>query len=422
MLLSLTFALPGKQATATEPLVFNSGNAEANSDWPFWRGPQQDGIADDHQQIPLEWSASKNIAWQAALPGKGHGSPIVVGERVYLATATDDEQLLLCFDRNTGEQVWQCVVHHGGLIIEGNQKASLASSTPACDGEQLYINFLNNRAVYTSAVDLQGKLIWQTKVTDYVVHQGYGSSPTLFKTLVIVTADNKGGGAVAALDRATGEIAWRHGRAKKPNYVSPVVRHVDGKDQLLLIGTDLVGGLDPLTGKVLWERAGATTECVATTVTDGQRVFTSGGYPDNHVAAVQIGGEHKTVWENKTRVYVPSMIAREGYLYAVGDAGVVYCWKSDNGSEQWKLRLSDVPFTSSPVLVGDKLLVTDEKGTTYVIACQEKQADVVAKNHLGELVYASPAICGGQIFLRYVITEDGERKEFLACIAEKKTE
>src|SRR5262249_27063709 len=126
-----------------------------------------------------------------------------------------------------------------------------------------------------------------------------------------------------------------------------------------MTGCDLVAGFDPAEGKKLWEIPGSTTECVTSTVTDGKLIFTSGGYPKNHVSAVRPGESAKVVWENGTRVYVPSMLVRGGHLYAVTDAGVAMCWKSDTGKEVWRGRLAG-SFSSSPVLVGDNIYATNE--------------------------------------------------------------
>ena len=167
----------------------------APTDWPWWRGPGHDNIAVAEQNPPLTWSEDENIAWKNPLPGRGHGSPTVVGDQIFLATADleQDVQSVHCFDRQSGRRLWKADAHTGGLIVEGNKKASLASSTVACDGERVFINFLNNGAVYTTAFDRQGNQLWQTKISDYTVHQGYGSSPAVYDSLVIVSADNKGG-------------------------------------------------------------------------------------------------------------------------------------------------------------------------------------------------------------------------------------
>ena len=164
------------------------------TDWPWWRGPHRNGVASADQRPPLSWSATENVIWKCPVPGHGHGSPTLVGDQIFLATCHNDAQVVLCFDAETGTQQWEQVVHQGGLVPGGNQKRSQAASTVACDGERLFVNFHNRDAVYTTALDRDGKQIWQTKISDYVLHQGYGSSPAVFGPLVLVSADNKGGG------------------------------------------------------------------------------------------------------------------------------------------------------------------------------------------------------------------------------------
>lgn len=391
------------------------------TDWPWWRGPNRNGIADADQHSPLTWSETENVVWKSPVPGRGHGSPTVVGDQVFLAAAEDDREVqsVLCFDRNTGKRQWQTDVHKGAFDTKGNSKSSHASSTVACDGQKIYINFLHAGAIYTTALDRDGKQVWQTKIADYVLHQGFGSSPAIYGSLLLVSADNKGGaGAVAALDRETGKIVWKEPRPKFPNYTSPIVLNIDGHDQLLFTGCELVTSFDPLTGKKFWEFEGSTTECVTSTVTDGKLIFTSGGYPANHISAMAADGSGKVVWKNNTRVYVPSMLVRDGYLYTVLDAGVAMCWKSDTGEEMWKGRIQGT-FSASPVLVGDKIFATSEAGKTYIFNASPKEFELLETNQLGSDVYATPTIVDSRIYMRVAAQNDGKREESLYCIGKK---
>jgi outer membrane protein assembly factor BamB len=392
----------------------------ADTDWPWWRGPHRNGIAEAKQTPPLKWSETENVLWKSPVPGRGHGSPTVVGDQVFLATADHEHetQSVLCYHRQTGKLQWESEIHRGGFTTKGNKKSSLASSTVACDGQRVFVNFLNAEAVYTTALSRDGQKLWQTKITDYVLHQGYGSSPALYESLVIVSADNKGGGAIAALDRANGKEIWKRKRLKTPNYPSPIILNLAGRDQLLLIGCDLVTSLDPLSGKQLWEIKGATTECVTSTVTDGQLIFSTGGYPKSHVAAVRADGSGQVVWEKKTRVYVPSMIALDGYLYAVLDSGMAVCWRSSTGEEMWKGRLGGT-FSASLVLVDDKLFATNESGRTFIFKASPTAFKLVGENQLNGEVIATPAICGGRIYMRVANSDQGERQEMLYCLGKR---
>ena len=390
------------------------------TDWPWWRGTDLTGIASADQHPPVKWSDTENVVWSAPVPGRSHGSPIVVGEQVVL-TAADAErnvQSVLCFDRTTGKRLWETIVHEGGLDVKNNEKSSMASASAACDGKRYFVNFLNGDSVYMTALDRDGGKLWQTKLSNYINHQGFGSSPLLYKDLVIGVSDNKGGGAIVAMNRATGAIVWKKDRPAKPNYPSPVIFNVGGKDQLFLTGCDLVTSLNPLTGETFWEVEGATTECVTTTVTDGKHIYTSGGYPKNHVSAIVADdGSGKMAWENPTRSYVPSLLSRDGYLFAVMDAGIAMCWKSDTGKEVWKGRLGGT-FSSSPVMVGDLIYASNEEGETYIFKASAEKLQIVATNKLGTSVFSTPAICGNRLYNRVAVDKDGKRQEFLFCIGE----
>ena len=404
-------------AWAQSPAGNVSRKLDLAADWPWWRGPTHNGLAALGQNPPLKWSETENVIWSAPIPGRGHGSPTVVGDQVFLATAEEQAQVqsVLCYDRNTGKHLWKTVIHQGNFEKKGNAKSSLAACSIACDGERLFVNFLNAGAVYLTALDRAGKQLWQSKVSDFVMHQGYGASPAIFGELVIAASDNKGGGAIAAFERATGKVVWKQDRPAKPNYTSPVLLQIDGRDQLLFSGCDLVSSFDPRTGKKLWEVEGSTTECVTSIVTDGERVFTSGGYPRSHVSAIRADGSGKTDWENKDRVYVPSMIVNDGHLYAALDAGVAMCWKSDTGEEVWKGRLGGT-FSGSLVLVGDNLMATNESGRTYIFKANPTAFELVAENQLGDQSFSTPAVCGSRIYLRTAKTTGGERQEMLYCI------
>lgn len=384
------------------------------TDWAAWRGPTRDGIAAPGQDPPIQWSETENIVWKTPVPGRGHGSPTVVANRIYLPTAERGTQSVLCLDRNTGKLVWQTEVH-GSQADPGKQaNSSAASSTVTCDGNRLWINFLNGGAVHTTALDLNGKVLWQQKICDFVTHQGFASSPVLHESLVLVSADHRGGGTIAGLDRNTGRIVWSAARPKLPNYATPAIVQADGRTQLVLAGCNLITSLNPATGKKLWEIEGSTEECVTTAVTDGRRVFLSGGYPKNHTVAVLADGSGKVAWQNNARVYVPSMIAKSGHLYAVMDAGVAVCWKSDTGEEVWKERLGG-DFFASPVMVDGRIYASNVSGKTFVFEASPRNFKILAQNQLGDESYASPVICGSRVFLR--VAKRGEsRQEFLYCV------
>jgi len=404
---------------AAETVKVNDGFKISSNDWPWWRGPGRNGEASTDQSPPLTWNENQNVVWKVAISGRGYGSLCILGDQIF--TQTSDEasgaQFVVCFSRETGKELWKKTVHASGGMRK-NEKSTAASSTPACDGESIFVNFPNQGALQTTCLDLNGNQKWQAKISEYVEHQGYGASPALYQSLVIVTSDNKSGGAIVALDRKSGNVVWTRDRPKQPNYPSPIILHAANRDQLIMTGCDKVSSFDPMTGSTLWEIEGATTECVTSTVTDGRRVFTSGGYPRNHMSAVLADGTGKVEWENGTRLYVPSLLIRDGYLFGVLDAGIAMCWKSDSGKEVWKQRLGGT-FSASPVLVGDKIFATNESGDTFVFRADPNQYEELAKNHLGDEVLSTPVICNSKIYYRASNTIDGQRTEYLYCLGSK---
>lgn len=410
---ALALLAGGARAAAPQP---DSPAGLAADDWPWWRGPTHDGIAAAGQDVPLTWSAQEHVLWTADVPGRGTSSPTVVGDRVYLTSCDEatGSQSAYAFDRRTGRRLWSRVVHPTGAMRK-HEKSTGASASISCDGERLFAVFATSGAVELTALSLAGEPVWQTRLCEYRIHQGYGASPLVHRDSVIAVADHPGGGAVAAFDRRTGKERWRQARPPAPNYSSPIVFRLFDRDQLILTGCDKVIAHDPATGAVLWEREGATTECVTTPVTDGTRVFSSGGYPRNHVAAIRADGSAAIDWENGDRQYVPSMIIHEGHLYAVLDAGVALCRDAATGAEKWKARLGGT-FSGSPVLCGGRIYATNEAGQTHVFRATPERFESLAVNTLGDEAFASPTICGGRLYLRYATHDGDTRQERLACI------
>lgn len=432
-----SLAFNASKATAANPLASHANATEPGpavaefkstarvalplqeTDWPWWRGAQSDGIARDAKLPPTQWGEKENVVWKCSIPGRGYGSPCLVGSKIFLLTADEGtgSQSLLIINRATGEIVKNVELHASGGM-RTNSRSTAASSTPASDGERVFVSLPNDGAIWLTTLNLDGEILWRHKVSDYVEHQGYGASPAIYESLVIIASDNKAGGTITAYDRESGEVRWVHERPKLPNYPSPVILHVSGRDQLIMTGCDLVTSLDPGTGKVLWETEGATTECVTTTTTDGQHIYTSGGYPRNHMSAFLADGSKKKVWENENRLYVPSPLVKDGTLYAVLDAGIAIALDAATGEELWKKRLNG-NFSASPVLIGDRIYATNEAGETFVYKASPAGYEAVSKSQLGQEVFATPVISNGTIYYRCTEDGDGERKEALYCIGDR---
>jgi outer membrane protein assembly factor BamB len=375
-------------------------------DWPWWRGGRHDGCSPG--KAPLEWSESRNIVWKSAVPGSGHASPVVFGERIFIATADEQQktQSLVCFDRKSGKQLWAKVIHTGGFMKK-HPKNSQASATPACDGQRVFVAFVHADELWVSAVDFDGNIVWQEPAGPFASEHGYGSSPAIYESLVIVNGDSLGGGFVAALHRESGKIAWRKQRpngGKHGSYASPILAKTAGKPQLILHGANKVCSYDPANGELVWHCAGPSQVAGNTVAFDDNHVVATGGFPEEFILRIRADGtgdvtDTHVVWRSHKGVpYVPSPLIADGLVYFVADKEMMTCCESASGKQVWKERLHGA-FTASPVLAGGLLYVANEAGETFVVKAG-RQYERMAVNQLDEGTLATPAIAGGRIYLR----------------------
>ena len=375
-------------------------------DWPWWRGPS--GTARSVEMTaPITWSDSTNIVWNIEIPGRGHASPIVWGDRVFATTADENEQTqsLMCYDRSSGSQLWQTVVHQGGFMHK-HEKNSHASATPACDGERVYTVFMVQDAIWVTAVDLDGNVVWQSEVAPFRSLHGYGSSPVLYKSLVIVAGDNPGGGFLAAVHRQTGKTIWLASRGNDASFGTPAIAHVAGRDQLLLSGQNRLTSYDPRNGRELWSVKGPATTTANTVAWNDQLVFASGGYPQSEILAARGDGSGKIEWQKNLKAYVPSPLLVDNRLFVVHDNGVARCFDAQTGAEIWTHRLGG-DFSASPVLAAGHIYVPNEAGTMFVFKASD-DFELVAENRLAEGGFASPVFSRGELILR--------TSQYLYCI------
>ena len=403
--------------------------------WPGWRGPSGDGVSAG-EGIPTKWSSTENIAWKIAVPGEGHSSPIVWGDKVFLTSSLTEKnkRILLCIDRLSGQTVWQRdVVQSPPETI--HRLNSRASGTPATDGKQVYVTFMRAEGdkviapnvgserlitpgkIIVAAYDLDGNEKWKTNVGDFVSAHGFNTCPVLFEDLLILNGDHDGDAYLVALDRQSGRQRWRTRRENKTrSYVTPIIREIDGITQMILSGSLCIASYDPRNGKRHWIVDGPTEQFVASVVYDGKYVFATGGYPERHTLAIRPGGKRNVTdthiaWRTtRGAAYVPSPIISGRYLLMGADSGSASCFEARTGKRHWMERLPG-GHSPSPVSADGLVYFVSDRGVTTIIRPSETFA-VIAKNELGEPVSASPAISQGQIFLR--------THQHLYCIGSKK--
>lgn len=280
------------------------------------------------------------------------------------------------------------------------------SSEVAPRGRLVFMPFVIQDAIWLSAVDFAGKIVWQKRLGDFHSMHGFAASPLVYRSLVVVAADSLRNSFLAAVHRRTGELVWKADRPsyRLGTYASPTLGRLAGRDQLLHHGPMKVFSYDPLTGAELWTCEGPS-ESASSTITVGRDlIYSSVGFPRRNMLCLRADGrgdvtKTHVVWSKKNKMaYVPTLLLAEMLLYMVEDNGHVYCFAADTGEEVWTAKL-DGQFSSSPVLAGGHIYVVNEGGVCFVFKAG-RRFELVAKNDLADGGFATPVICDSRIYLR----------------------
>lgn len=399
----------------------------AGESWPQFRGELGVAAVDD-ATIPLEWSADKNVKWKTELPGPGSSSPVFWGEKLFVTCYTgygidqktvgepeDLGRMLLCLDRASGEILWKKPVslanpeddYRGYLTEHG-----YASATPVTDGKHVFA-FFGKSGVHAFTVD--GEKVWSKQVGDSSSNRRWGSaaSPILVGGLLVVNAADEAR-AIIAYDKATGDEKWRYeAKQLELTYNTPTVHTPkSGKAELVIAAPDELFALDPKTGKKLWwaesEIPGNITPSV---VSEGEVLFTTGGYPRKGAIAIKGGGSgdvtDKILWKSKTFSYVPSSVFKDGLLFWVNDEAQVIAMDLEKGETVMEREVEAIKkrkkfsFYASTLRVGDKLVAVSRRNGTFIFEA-DKGMKLVGVNSLGDEsdFNATPALAKDAIYLR----------------------
>ncbi len=315
------------------------------------------------------------------------------------------ERLLLCLDRRTGKQLWRQTVLTAPLERKHGLN-SFASSTPATDGEVVYVAFLDRDRMFAAAYDFAGRQRWVARPGPFASVHGFCSCPVLYQDKVILNGDHDGDSYLVALSRADGRVVWKTPRENRTrSYCTPLIRDMGGRQQMVLSGNICVASYDPDNGNRLWVIDGPTEQFVASPVYNEQHglVLISGGFPDHHILAIRPDGtgnvsQTHIAWRTTRGVaYVPSPILEGDYFLTIADSGVAHCFSAKAGDLLWTQRLGEQH--ASLVSAEGRVYFLNDKGVMNVV--KPGPAFVrVAQNEIGEKCFASPAISQGQILLR----------------------
>ncbi len=385
--------------------------------WSQFRGPQGNGIA-NNQALPTEWSETKNVRWFAKLPGLGWSSPVVVNGRIYLTTAiseNEDPKLLsgsqqlwlICLDSHDGHEIFsRQVLKQDENAPKVHGKNSHASPTPVIEGDRIFMHFGHQG---TAAMDLEGNLVWTNRENPYPPTHGNGSSPVIVGDLLIVTCDGGNEPCTLALEKTTGKQVWKTPREvqveRKFSFCSPSLFSIDGKDQLISAGSNIVQSLDPKNGSVIWSVKYDGYSVVPKPIMNQGLVFICTGFGPTTLLAIDPSGsgdvtESHVRWQYKNTSVpkTPSLIAYRDQIIMSSDQGVGVAVDCKTGEEIWRKRLGG-NYSASPLLNGDLIYLQSEQGDATVMQLGEEPQEI-AKNSLPGRIFASFAIIDNDLLIR----------------------
>jgi outer membrane protein assembly factor BamB len=393
--------------SAFEPVSLIPIDGEGAKYWSRWRGPSGQGTVAGTNYVDA-WSDTSNVKWKTAVPGRGHSSPIVWKDHLFLTTATDGgaKIWLLAFNRASGQLLWQTPIESSG-VERVYWKNSHASATPSTDGHRVYASFGTHGV---AAFDFSGKVLWQRKLGDLRNYHGSAGSPVIYKDRVLLYQDHGGtiGSFVAAFRASSGELLWKTDRDASVGWGTPVVIDAGGRDELVINGQHEVTAYDPDTGAELWSVRGTTREVIPTPVVGHGLVFASSGRA-GPTLAIRPGGKGDVTathvaWSSpRGAPFVPSPILHGDLLYTVNDMqSILTVVEAKTGAAVYQDRLGEPTregFSSSPVAVGNKLFFTNDRGQTFVVEAG-RTFKLLRVNELNAQVLASPALVDGTWYWR----------------------
>jgi outer membrane protein assembly factor BamB len=393
-------------------LVFIVALPCAAADWPQFRGAERNGRA-DARGLPAEWSEAKNVAWKAAIPGKGWSSPALADGRMYLTSAVPAKEesgelslRALCVDAASGKLLWNTEVFtQPPDAPRVHTKNSHASPTPLVDGSRVFVHFGHQG---TAGLDTSGRVIWRNRDNDYAPVHGNGGSPVLVDGLLIFSCDGGSDPYVVALDAASGEERWRFERqtdsAKLFSFSTPAVVEIDGQKQVITPGSGVVNGLDPASGREIWRVTYGGYSVIPQPVVGHGLVFLSTGYDSPELMAIRLGGQgdvtdtHVAWTLKKGAPNTPSPLLVGNELYVVSDRGVATCVDALTGKVHWQERVGG-NYSASPIYADGKIYLQSEDGPATVLKAG-KTFEIVSTTGFPERTLATYAVGDDSLFIR----------------------
>ncbi|QDV27100.1 PQQ-binding-like beta-propeller repeat protein [Aureliella helgolandensis] len=387
------------------------------ADWPQFRGPHANGRV-DVANLPTHWDREQNIVWRSELPGEGWSTPVVVSDRIYVTTAIPADSNsaapanytldLLVLDVESGKLVQQInLFHQDNSAPKIHKKNSHASPSVQFDGNDLlYVHFGH---LGTACVRVDGQVLWKNDSLSYEPVHGNGGSPVLVGKHLIFSRDGSQVSEVIALDKATGQVAWRTPRdtteAKLFSFCTPLLLDLEGRQQVIFPGSGVVQSLNPANGEEYWRVRYEGFSVIPQPIYQSGLVFLSTGYMRPQLLAIDPTGSGDVTdthlkWTAKTSIpNTPSMVGIDQRVAMISDSGIAVCFDALTGKELWKERIGG-NFSASPILAGSHLYLLSETGECTILDISSTSPTEVAVNKLEERTLASPAVYQQDLLIR----------------------
>jgi outer membrane protein assembly factor BamB len=397
------------------------GGVRAHGQWPQHRGP--DGLGTSaSKNLPLTWSEEKNVRWKTPVHGRAWSSPIVLANQVWMTTATPDghELFAVALDSETGKIVHDLKLFHVDTPQDAHPFNSYASPSPVGEPGRIYVTF---GSPGTAALDTRtGKVLWERRDLECNHFRGAGSSPILFRNLLIMHYDGSDVQYVVALDKNTGKTVWKTPRSidfkdlgadGKPKaegdfrkaFSTPHIVQVDGQPVLISLGGKAAYGYDPMTGKERWRLEARGSHSASTRPVAGHgMVFYPTGWESTQLMAIKPDGSGDVsathvVWRFGRGVpNKPSVLLVDDLIFMINDVGIASCVEARTGALVWQSRIGGT-FSASPIYAAGRVYAFDEDGKTTVLEAG-RAFKVLAENHLDNGFMASPAVVADALILR----------------------
>jgi outer membrane protein assembly factor BamB len=414
------------------PLAVAAADLDPSKQWPQWRGPLGTGVA-PHGKPPLRWAEDRNVRWKVPLPGTGHSTPVIWGDRIFVTTAVPHGERLqarrrhahgahdnvassrslrfvvIAIDRRDGAMLWSTTVREQQPHDSAHASGSWASNSAVTDGRRVYASF-GSAGIF--ALDLDGKVLWSKDLGDLEIKHGHGegSSPALWGDTLVVNWDHEGDSFVVALDTRSGEERWRVPRDEATSWSSPLVVEHAGKRQVIVAATKRVRAYDLENGRQIWEAGGLGGNVVASPVSGDGRVYVANSYDTRALLAIRLaaakgdvtGGKAIAWRRDRDTPYVPSPVLYDDALcFLKHYQGVLTCVAGETGETLvGPRRLPGIRNVYASLTGADgRIYIVDRDGTTAVVR-RGGAFEPLSQNRLDDSFSASPAIVGDSLFLR----------------------